>query len=201
MDTLQKIIFLMSEKECDNKKLASALGLDRQVVTDWKAGRSKSYRKYIYQIADYFGVAVDYLLGDESAQPHKALKIPVLGRVAAGIPIEAITDIEDYEEIPEDMAALGEYAALRIHGDSMEPRMCDGDVVIVRIQPDVNSGDTAIVLVNGSDATCKKIKKTPEGVMLIPGNPAYEPTFYTNKQIAELPVTIFGKVVELRAKY
>jgi repressor LexA len=99
------------------------------------------------------------------------------------------------------MAARGTYIALTIHGQSMEPRMNEGDVVIVRLQEDVESGETAIVMVNGGDSTCKKIKKTPEGVMLISTNPAYEPMFYTNAQIAELPVRILGKVVELRAKY
>ncbi len=83
----------------------------------------------------------------------------------------------------------------------MEPRMVNGDVVIVRLQPDACDGETAIVMVNGDEATCKKIKKTPEGIMLISTNPAYEPMFYSNKQIEELPIRILGKVVELRAKY
>ena len=83
----------------------------------------------------------------------------------------------------------------------MEPRMTNGDVVIVRKQNTIESGEVAIVLINGDEATCKKIKKTPEGVMLISLNNAYEPVFYTNKQINDLPVQIIGKVVELRAKY
>jgi repressor LexA len=129
------------------------------------------------------------------------VRIPVYGNVAAGIPIEAITDIEDYEEISQDMAAKGEYAALRIHGDSMEPRMTDGDVVIVRLQETIESGETAIVMVNGSDATCKKIMRTDEGIMLLSTNAKYSPMFYSNKQIEEIPVRIWGKVVELRAKF
>ena len=99
------------------------------------------------------------------------------------------------------MAAKGEYIALKIKGDSMEPKISDGDVVIVRLQPDFNNGDIVIVLVNGDEATCKKIKKTPEGVMLISTNPAYEPMFYSKKQVGELPVRVLGKVVELRAKF
>ena len=131
----------------------------------------------------------------------KGVRIPVYGSVAAGIPIEAITDIEDYEEITEDMARTGSFAALKIKGDSMEPRFTAGDVVIVKLQDDVDSGDIAIVLVNGDEATCKKIKKTPEGVMLISTNPNYEPMFYSNREIEEKPVRIWGKVVELRAKF
>lgn len=130
-----------------------------------------------------------------------AKSIPVYGSVAAGIPLNAIQDIEDYEEIAEDMARSGEYAALKIKGNSMLPRFTPGDVVIVRLQDDVDSGDIAIVLVNGDEATCKKIKKTPEGVMLISTNPDYEPMFYSNQEITDLPVRIWGKVIELRAKF
>ena len=83
----------------------------------------------------------------------------------------------------------------------MEPRMTTGDVVIVKSQSTIENGETAIVLVNGDEATCKKIKKTPEGVLLISTNPNYEPLFYTNKQIEQLPVRIIGKVIELRAKF
>ena len=131
----------------------------------------------------------------------KVKRIPVYGAVAAGIPLEAIQDIEDYEEITEDMARSGKYAALKIKGNSMLPRFTEGDVVIVRLQDDVDNGDIAIVMVNGDEATCKKIKKTPEGVMLISTNPDYEPMFYSNQEIADLPVRIWGKVVELRAKF
>ena len=157
----------------------------------------KEYMEYLYG-KPVFGDGDFEILDIES---EKGKKIPVYGLVAAGIPIEAITDIEDYEEITEELARTGEFAALKIHGDSMEPRMTEGDVVIVRIQETVESGDTAIVMINGDEATCKKIKKTPEGIMLISTNPAYEPMFYSNKQIEELPIRIFGKVVELRGKF
>ena len=131
----------------------------------------------------------------------QGVRIPVYGAVAAGIPLDAIQDIEDYEEITEDMARVGEYAALKIKGNSMLPRFTPGDVVIVRLQDDVDTGDIAIVMVNGDEATCKKIKKTPEGVMLISTNPEYEPMFFTNQEIKDKPVRIWGKVVELRAKF
>ena len=79
--------------------------------------------------------------------------------------------------------------------------MSEGDVVIVHLQDDVNTGDIAVVLVNGGEATCKKIKKTPDGVILISTNPDYEPMFFSNQDIVELPVRILGKVVELRCKF
>ena len=139
---------------------------------------------------------------EQSPTRHaKGIRIPVLGRVAAGIPIEAIEDINDWEEIPESMAKNGEYFALRIQGDSMLPEIRQGDIVIVQKQPCVESGEIAIVLVNGNDATCKKIQKQENGITLIGYNTAvYSPTFYTRKQIEDLPVCVLGKVIEVRRK-
>lgn len=129
-----------------------------------------------------------------------AIRVPVLGRVAAGIPLDAVEEIMGYEDISSVRYSSGEYFGLEIKGQSMEPKISDGDVVIVRKQSDVDSGDIAVVLVNGDAATVKKIKKSQQGVTLIPNNPAYEPIYYSNKEIESLPVSIIGKVVELRAK-
>lgn len=135
------------------------------------------------------------------AQRSRGVKIPVLGRVIAGIPIDAITDIVDYEEIPEKMAQTGDFFALEIIGTSMEPKLYEGDVVIVKKQESVDSGDIAIVLVNGDDATIKKVMIQKNGITLIAYNPSvYEPHFYSNEQVANLPIVILGKVVELRRK-
>ena len=131
----------------------------------------------------------------------KAIRVPVLGNVAAGIPIEAIENVIDYEEISEELAHTGDFFALKIKGDSMEPRICDGDVVIVRKQDYAESGDLVIVLVNGDSATCKKLAKYPSGIRLIPFNQAYEPLFYSNEEIENKPVRIIGRVVENRQKY
>lgn len=139
---------------------------------------------------------------DNSTRPRKkGVKIPVLGEVIAGVPIEAIEDILDYEEISEDMAAKGEHFGLKVKGDSMEPVFYAGDIVIVRQQPTADSGDIVIALVNGDESTIKKLKLTDDGLMLIPANPAYEPMYYTRKQIDTLPVSIIGKVVELRRSF
>lgn len=150
-----------------------------------------------YSLYD-FDQATDEL---EKSVNSKITKIPVLGTVRAGIPMEAVENIIDYEEISEDMARQGEFFALQIKGDSMEPRICEGDVVIVRKQSDIDNGDTAIVLVNGEEATIKKIQKFDGGINLVPGNPSYDVQTYTNEQIEALPVQILGKVVELRGKF
>lgn len=130
-----------------------------------------------------------------------AVVIPVLGRVAAGIPLTVSEYIVDTEEIPAAMAADGEYFGLMIKGDSMEPKISNGDVVIVRKQEDADDGDIVIALVNGDDAVCKRLKKYSDGISLISNNPAYEPMYFTNSEISEKPVQIIGKVKELRAKF
>lgn len=190
------------------KELAIDLGVSQPTVSDWESGRKVPSAKSTSKLADYFQVPIDYLLGRESvtdgppAPSRPGSKwIPVLGKVAAGTPIEAVEDILDYEEIDAKTAASGEHFALQIKGQSMEPRIKDGDVVIVRKQDGCDSGDVAVVLVNGDEATVKRIKKEPAGIMLIPSNPSYEPKFYSNDEILSLPVRIIGKVIELRAKF
>ena len=180
------------------------LGFAYTTFTSWETGVNYPRIDKIEMMADYFHIEKSDLIEDKTDKPSssaKGIRIPVLGRVAAGIPIEAITDIENREKIPQKKAKTGEYFALKIAGKSMEPRMMDGDVVIVRRQPDVDSGDIAVVLVNGNDATVKQISKSDAGLTLIGWNPSvYTPKTYNKKECKELPVTILGKVVEIRGK-
>lgn len=136
-----------------------------------------------------------------TSQQTQAKKIPVLGRVAAGIPINAVTDIIDTEEISENLAKTGDFFALKIKGDSMEPKISNGDVVIVRQQDDAETGDIVIAMVNGDDAVCKRLRKYKEGLELISNNPNYAPIYFDDETIKTKPVRIIGKVVELRAKF
>ena len=196
---MNRIKELRKGKKLTQDAFCKIIGISQGALSGWENERYEPDLKSVQKIADYFDVTTDYLIGGELDKPHrKGVRIPVLGYVAGGIPIDAIEDVLDWEEIDEDMARYGDYFALKIKGDSMEPRIFDGDIVIVRQQDDVNSGDTAVVYVNGDEATCKKIKKTPEGIYLISTNPDYDPFFYSNEQIAELPVAICGKVVEIR---
>lgn len=204
---MNRIAELRKTANISQAKLGKIIGVAQNTVCNWENGNREPDQVSLNKIADYFNVSVDYLLGRQTVMDGPAPSvpgskwIPVLGAVAAGVPIEAIEDIEDYEEISPEMAASGDYFALRIKGDSMEPRIHTGDVVIVRRQSDCETGDMAVVLVNGDEATVKRIKKRPEGLMLIPNNPAYEPMFYSAEEVVKLPVQILGKVVELRAKF
>lgn len=162
----------------------------------------------IEAIAVNFKISPSLLMGWDEEQKiadqatTKAVRIPVLGRVAAGLPLFADEEIIDYEDISDAMAKDGEYYGLRIRGDSMEPKFSDGDVVIVRKQEDADNGDIVIALVNGDDAVCKRLRKYADGsVALVSSNPAYEPIYFSGEEVAETPVKIIGKVKELRAKF
>ena len=187
------------KKGISQKEFAKLCNIPLSTYNQYENNKREPDLESLTLIANKLNVTVDEILGRNKIP--QGIRIPVFGHVAAGIPISAIEDIVDYEEITEDLAAKGEYFGLVIKGDSMEPRMTTGDVVIVRSQSTIENGEIAIVLVNGDEGTCKKIKKTPEGIMLISLNQAYEPMFYSNKQIEQLPVRIVGKVVELRAKF
>ena len=145
--------------------------------------------------------AIEKALGLNKPNANKGVWIPVYGNIAAGIPIEAIEDIIDQEEIPTEMTNNGEYIALRVKGSSMEPRIKEGDVVIIKRQETIENGEIAAVLVNGNDVTLKQVKVEDSGIWLIPFNSAFPHKFYTKKECADLPVRILGKMVELRAKF
>ncbi len=186
------------------KEVADSIGVLTSTFNTWCQGVALPRMGKVQKLADYFGIGKSDLIDDKpfsNVTTKKGIVINVLGRVAAGIPIEAVEDIIDTEEITEEMAATGTFFGLKIHGDSMEPRMCEGDVVIVRKQDDAESGDIVIAMVNGDDATCKRLRKYRDGVELVSNNPAYPPMFYSNEEIENKPVKIIGKVVELRGKF
>ena len=199
---MQILRSLRKQQGLTQKEVADKLGIHCTTYTKYETGASEPSFEMLNKLADLYDISTDYLLGRSNKFGTKSGKlIPVLGEVAAGIPIEAITDIVDYEEIDAAMAKSGEFFGLRIKGDSMEPRMREGDVVIVRQQDSAETGDTVVVLVNGNSATVKKIKYGPDGITLLPTNPAHDPLFYSAAEVEQLPVRVIGRVVELRAKY
>lgn len=210
----QNIKMYMEDKGISRKEFCKRLGFAYSTVTDWLNAEKYPRIDKIEMMATFFGVSKADLVEPHTATHSpakppapsqqlrdKGIRIPVLGRVVAGIPIEAIEEIIDWEEIPQKLAASGKFFALRVCGHSMEPGILEGDIVIVRQQEDVDNYDTAIVLVNGDEATVKRVKKQKEGITLIATNTSvYEPHFYSNQEIHDLPVKILGKIVEMRRK-
>ena len=217
--TSERLLQIMNNrhlKQVDILRLAAPfceendIKLNRNDLSQYVNGKVEPRQSKLYILGQALKVNEAWLMGYDVPMHQKGIvepnsssqiKVPVLGTVRAGLPMEAVENILDYEEISEDMARQGDYFALQIKGYSMEPRIKEGDVVIVRKQPDVESGEVAIVLVNGDEATIKKVQKFNGGINLVPSNPAYEVKTYSNDDIESLPVSIIGKVVELRAKF
>lgn len=201
------------EKGMTLEELGNKVGVGKSTVRKWENGMIQNMRRdKIEKLATALGISPLDILGkpalnqpvdiSHSEKIARTFTIPVLGRVAAGIPIEAVEDIVDYEELSSDIFrdSPKSYFGLQIKGNSMEPRICDGDYVIVHGQDDAECDDIVIALVNGNDAVCKRLKKYADSIALVSLNPAYEPMIFTKEQIDSLPVRIIGKVVELRGK-
>lgn len=125
--------------------------------------------------------------------------IPVLGRVPAGIPLEAVTDVVDEIELDSRLDDTGyDYFGLLVTGDSMFPEYRDGDYVVLRAQSTAETGDDVVAYIGGSDATLKRIAVLDNGIQLRPLNPSYPVRSFTRQEVLSLPVTIGGIVIEQR---
>lgn len=196
---------LLSINQKTQTDLVNDLNLNKSTVSTWINATKMPRMNKVEQLANYFGVEKSDLIEDSTTldkYPRAGVKIPILGVVVAGVPISAIENILGYEEITPEMASTGDFFCLKVKGASMEPKLFEGDLLIIRQQTDVDSNEIAVVLVNGDEATVKQIKKATSGITLIGYNVAvYPPRFYSNQEIQDLPVTIIGKVVELRRPF
>ena len=137
---------------------------------------------------------------------NSVVSIPLLGSVRAGYDYLAEENWEGTKEIKEELAKTGEFFALRIKGDSMFETLWENDIVAVKKQDYANDGDLAVVLINGDEATVKKIKILDNGIKLIPLNrrinpetqePFYEDMFFSKEDIETKPVKIVGIVKQI----
>lgn len=208
--TAKRLQLAMNNINISAQELSNKSGVAKASISQYVNGSHKPSNISSGKMAPILDVNPLWLMGFDVSMKNnqtptishsKGVKIKVLGRVAAGIPIEAIEDIIDTEEITVEMARTGKFFGLQIKGDSMTPNICNGDIVIVRQQDDAKNGDVIIATVNGRDAVCKRLRKYKEGIELISNNPSYEPMEFSNNDILETPVKIIGKVVELRRKF
>lgn len=164
------------------------------------------------KIANYFGVSVEFLATGKEYVTEESnvtpillqtnnVSIPVLGTIPAGMPVEAIEDIIEWIEIPEEWTSGDrQYFGLQVKGDSMFPEYLEGDTVIIRKQPVCDSGDDCVVIINACEATLKRIHVYQDGIELEAVNKMYGRKKYSNEEIKALPVVILGVVVEQRRK-
>ena len=204
MNCIRRLIEL---KNAPQKELAIFVGVSQPTVSEWIHGKKDPSGERLDKVAEFFGVdwrVVKCLAPIPSAGSNpssNALRVPVLGTIPAGVPLEAIEDILDWEEVPAEWSrGNAEFFALEIHGDSMVPEYLDGDIVIFKRQADCSNGDDCAVMVNSDDATFKRVRLLPDGMMLKPLNSSYDPLFFSTREINTLPVHIVGVAVEVRRK-
>lgn len=208
--TLSKNIrFLRSQNGWGQDFLADKLGYKSYTtIQKWESGVSNPPLKTLDKLAKIFGVDIDDLNNKDLTVPapynleseSNAVRIPVLGSVPAGVPLEAIENIVDWEDIPREWTRGGkEFFGLKVKGDSMYPKYIEGDTIILRKAVDCESGDDCVVYVNGYDATLKKVIKKTDCIILQPLNSYYEPRIYDYNSEEE-PVMVAGVVVEIRRK-
>ena len=194
-------------------EFAQKLNVDQSTISKWEQDKAIPDIQMLVQLASFFNVSVDYLMGREQKvdnnirgvqMERNTVRIPVYGTIPAGVPIEMIEDsyIEDYEDISADLLrGDNKYFALRVKGNSMLPKFEDDDILILKQTEDCENGAYCAVSINHTECTFKKVIKRMNGLTLMPLNPDYEPLFFTNKEVAELPVTILGVVKEVRRSY
>lgn len=204
MDTHDRIKQRRTELGLSADDVAKALNVSRATVYRYESNDiEKLPTTLIKPLSEVLRCDISYLMGwDESSKSssYSTTNIPVLGRVAAGIPITATEDVIEYVDIPEAWSKSGEYFGLLIKGDSMEPDIHNGDIVIVRQQADAEDGDIVIAIINGDDGVCKRLQRYSSGIALISINPAYAPMIFDSSAVSDKPVTIAGKVVEIRRR-
>ena len=185
------------------EELGKKIGVQKSAIRKYEKGEVINIKRAtIETLSKIFNVSPSYLMCIEDNNNRNIIKtnrIPVLGKIPAGIPIEMIEDVIDYEEISDEMLKGDrEYFGLKVSGDSMTPKYLDGDVLIVQKADDCESGQDCIVMVNGDDGTFKRVIKNKDGIILQPLNPNYEIKFYSNDEIEKLPIKILGVVKEIR---
>lgn len=200
-DIIKRTLALLEKSGKQDKELCDYIGVAQSTFVNWKNRGTDPKSEYLYAISQFFNVSLEYLMtGNENTEfmkSNNSVRLPIYGSIPAGIPKEAIQDIEGYIEVPAYMS--DGYFVLRVIGNSMYPKYLDGDVVIIKEQPDCESGQDCAVRINGNDVTLKKVVKMQDGLMLQPLNPDYTPQFFDYHD--ELcPVYILGVVVEIRRK-
>ena len=190
-------------------EMCMALNVKYTTFTDWVNAKTYPRIERIEQIAEYFGIETSTLLEDPLRLPSDAIlyqerptrPIPILGDVNCGAPLLAEDNIEGYYETSlKDMISGETYFWLRAKGDSMiNVGIHEGDLLLIRQQNDVDSGDIAVVSINGDDATLKRIIKKESALILQPENPAYETKIFIGKEIES--VHIRGRLMKLEKRF
>lgn len=207
MGFADRVISVLKEKKITSAKMLSDLGLGKNQLTYWKNKGNIPKWDTLENIAKYLNVSTNYLLGKTDIKKDPPVAMPVgdlvalkiIASVRAGYGGTAIATWDgEYENIPEFMLRgypQEECVLFRVKGDSMYPRLLDGDLIVVHVQSSVDSGDIAIVIYNGNEGTVKKVNYITgeDWLELIPNNPEYPTKRIEGIDLEECHV--YGKVI------
>ena len=186
------------------KELSKKVGVSEGTISRWESGEIINMRRdRIVALSEALHLSPAVIMAREPIDIISSYKysyrIPVLATVAAGQPIyseDSILEWIDYDKDPKDNVFC-----LRVRGDSMMPRIRDGDIIIVDRSLAWGDNDIVVVTVNGNDGCCKRIRRYADGIMLLSLNPSYEPIYYSKEQVEQLPIRVLGKVIESRSRF
>ena len=205
---LNRIKELRKSNDIKQVVLAKSLGTTQANLSGWENNKWQPDSESIAKMCKIFNCSADYLMGISESKSENMVrnikKVPIYGTIPAGIPTEMIDEsyIDDWEEIDTNSFNPNfDYLGLKVKGDSMYPEFREGDTLILRVQNDCTSGDYCAVSINNTECTFKKVLKQTNGITLQPLNPVYEPVFYSNKEVVEIPIVILGVLVEVRRSY
>ena len=198
----QQIKLLRKERKISQSTLAKELQVTQQAVGKWETGKSTPDTDTLRKIAEYFKTSVDFLLGvdklvDNAIARSGEFAIPIIGTVKAGY--NALAYNEDYGVEYANVTRPDEYFYLIVKGDSMEPRIKDGDLALVHRQNTLNDGDLGVIVYGDNEGTLKRFVRKDNMIILQPFNPEYESLVLTGEELND--VYIAGKVVETKTKW
>lgn len=198
MSIAENIKRIRLEHGLSQSELGKIAGVSDKAVSTWELGLKTPRMGAVEKMANYFGITKSAIVDDApmtSLQKPvvppgfmpmpEMVQVPLIGSIACGTPITAEQNIKSYVGVP---AAWRAYFALECHGDSMAPTICDGDVVCIRSQPEVEQGQIAAVRI-GEEATLKHCYYQNGVVQLIADNPSVcPPMVYTGSDLDEIEV-------------
>ena len=201
-----RLKYLRNQDKVTQQQLATALGVGKSTISMYESGQREPDFETLEKLADYFNVNMaTFFPSNEmpaNGTPYSPSKhvAPILGRIPAGYPVFAASEIEGYAPI--DYSDTENYFWLRVSGDSMvNADILDGDFVLIRYQSCADDGQIVAARVNGDEATLKRFHQSGETVMLVPENPKYSPIPVPVSAFASGEASIIGVVVELKRKF
>lgn len=192
-------------------ELSEKTGIAKSSLSEYINGKYEAKQDGVYLLARALNVNEAWLMGLDVPMDREArtdilgnpiVSIPLLGSVKAGYDYLAQENWIGTVDVETSLVGDGkDFFALKVKGDSMAPVFLEEDIVIVKKQNDCENNEFAIVIINGDEGTLKKIKKTDNGIILQPLNPAYGPVMYTKEEMETIPVLIAGIVKQLKREF